>query len=216
MKRCRFCEVEKPTTDFYRHSKNSDGLQSYCRPCMRSRASSARSKICVGCRIRQNRDEFVAVGVRGKFRLLLCSTCVANGVLHPRSPEVLRDVEKNRQRQKRESAAHRYCHGCKTWHPAAAVTRKRCVKCQIHEDGKVEAAKLELAAKVAPEPREHYDPDAHTLAELRIRQARADERNAAAYDLLAAQTMEALHGQLEANPPRALPVHLRGRLNGGS
>jgi hypothetical protein len=35
MKRCAKCEVEKPTTEFYRHKIASDGLQSWCKDCKR-------------------------------------------------------------------------------------------------------------------------------------------------------------------------------------
>jgi len=38
---CVACQVDKPPSDFYRMSTSRDGLQSYCKPCNRSRRRDA-------------------------------------------------------------------------------------------------------------------------------------------------------------------------------
>lgn len=37
MKRCANCEEEKPTTEFWRYYRTSDGLQSWCKSCSQER-----------------------------------------------------------------------------------------------------------------------------------------------------------------------------------
>lgn len=44
MKRCRDCSEEKPLEDFPPSKKNRDGRGSYCRPCMRVRATASYRK----------------------------------------------------------------------------------------------------------------------------------------------------------------------------
>ena len=38
MKLCKKCDLEKDLSDFYRHPKSKDGLQSYCRSCSKEAA----------------------------------------------------------------------------------------------------------------------------------------------------------------------------------
>lgn len=42
LKQCVRCKMEKPTFAFHRSSKNSDGLQSYCKDCQKAAARQRR------------------------------------------------------------------------------------------------------------------------------------------------------------------------------
>lgn len=42
MKKCKKCNLEKPKDEFYKHPSNKDGLQSWCKECVRERASTHR------------------------------------------------------------------------------------------------------------------------------------------------------------------------------
>lgn len=44
MKRCSRCRVEMPLRRFYRNRSSKDGLQSYCRPCIKIQAREWRAK----------------------------------------------------------------------------------------------------------------------------------------------------------------------------
>ena len=68
MKKCSSCKVAKPVTEFYRHAKSKDGLQTACAVCQRTRARQphrARWKNAIARCYNPEHPQFKNYGARG-------------------------------------------------------------------------------------------------------------------------------------------------------
>lgn len=73
-KKCVCCGLELPTTEFYASKKNKDGLQSYCKSCIKEKNKQYSNKSIVWCNEllkdftpRKPIEELKARGYKGKL-----------------------------------------------------------------------------------------------------------------------------------------------------